>query len=49
MLSLIQPVNIVEVKTFVRDLHPGAQCAHGWKIFDRELDSLGCCRKPAIP
>src|SRR5262249_38675328 len=47
-VGLVTTLNVVGIETFVTDLHPGAQRAHGRKFLDGEPDRLRCGRKAAI-
>src|SRR5260370_36098165 len=48
IVALVKALNVVAIETFVTDLHPGAQRAHGCKLLDGEPDRLRCGRKAAI-
>src|SRR6266436_7281841 len=48
IVALVKALNVVAIETFVTDLHPGAQRAHGRKFLDGEPDRLRCGRKAAI-
>src|SRR5262249_9361931 len=48
IVALVKALNVVAIETFVTDLHPGAQRAHGRKFLDGEPDRLRCRRKAAI-
>src|SRR5215831_3450824 len=48
IVALVKALNVVAIETFVTDLQPGAQRAHGRKFLDGEPDRLRCGRKAAI-
>src|SRR5262249_50777123 len=48
IVALVKALNVVAIETFVTDLHPGAQRAHGRKFLDGEPDRLRCGCKAAI-